>query len=75
MRFVSKLEQHFGSLKNKTIAVWGLAFKPRTDDMREAPAIPLINRLLAASAKVQAFDPQAHPVAKRIFGKKITLGR
>jgi UDPglucose 6-dehydrogenase len=73
VRFVTKLEQHFGSLKNKTIAVWGLAFKPRTDDMREAPAIPLINRLLEARARVQAFDPQAQPVAKRIFGNKISL--
>ena len=51
VRFVSKLEAHFGSLKNKTIAVWGLSFKPRTDDMREAPAIPLINRLLRARAR------------------------
>jgi UDPglucose 6-dehydrogenase len=73
IRFVSKLEQHFGSLKNKTIAVWGLSFKPRTDDMREAPAIPLITKLLRARAKVQAFDPQAKAVAKRIFGSKITL--
>ena len=59
VRFISKLEAHFGSLRNKTIAVWGLSFKPRTDDMREAPAIPLINRLLRARAKVQAYDPQA----------------
>ena len=73
VRFVSKLESHFGSLRNRTIAVWGLSFKPRTDDMREAPAIPLITRLLRARAKVQAFDPQAKPVAKRIFGNKITL--
>jgi UDPglucose 6-dehydrogenase len=73
VRFVAKLEQHFGSLKGRTIAVWGLAFKPRTDDMREAPAIPLIHRLLAAKAKVRAFDPQAARVAGRIFGKKITL--
>jgi UDPglucose 6-dehydrogenase len=73
VRFVSKLERHFGSLQGKTIAIWGLSFKPRTDDMREAPAIPLINRLLGAKAKVQAFDPQAKPVAKRIFGKKIVL--
>jgi UDPglucose 6-dehydrogenase len=73
VRFVSKLETHFGSLRGKTIAVWGLSFKPRTDDMREAPAIPLINRLLRARAKVQAFDPQAKPVALRIFGKKIVL--
>ena len=75
VRFVAKLETHFGSLEGKTIAVWGLAFKPRTDDMREAPAIPLINRLLRARAKVQAFDPQARPVAQRIFGKKIVSGR
>ncbi len=73
VRFVAKLEKHFGSLRGKTIAVWGLSFKPRTDDMREAPAIPLINRLLRAKAKVQAFDPQAKPVALRIFGKKIVL--
>jgi UDPglucose 6-dehydrogenase len=75
VRFVTKLESHFGSLKGKTIAVWGLAFKPRTDDMREAPAIPLINRLLRAKARVQAFDPQAGAVAAKIFGKKITLTR
>jgi UDPglucose 6-dehydrogenase len=73
VRFMGKLEAHFGSLKGKTIAVWGLSFKPRTDDMREAPAIPLIHRLLRAKAKVQAFDPQALAVAKRIFGKKILL--
>jgi UDPglucose 6-dehydrogenase len=73
VRFVSKLEAHFGSLKNTTIAIWGLSFKPRTDDMREAPAIPLINRLLSARAKVQAFDPQAVAVAKRIFGRKVTF--
>ncbi len=73
VRFVSKLESHFGSLKGRTIAVWGLSFKPRTDDMREAPSIPLINRLLQAKAKVRAYDPQAKPVAARIFGKKILL--
>src|SRR5436190_15282670 len=73
VRFVTKLESHFGNLKGKTIAVWGLAFKPRTDDMREAPAIPLINRLLRAKAKVQAFDPQAEPVARQIFGTKVSF--
>ena len=73
VRFIAKLESHFGSLKGRTIAIWGLSFKPRTDDMREAPAIPLIKRLLEARAKVQAFDPQARQVAKGIFGTKITL--
>jgi UDPglucose 6-dehydrogenase len=75
VRFVGKLEAHFGSIKGKTVAVWGLAFKPRTDDMREAPAVPLINHLLRAKAKVQAFDPQAGRVAARIFGKRIRLAR
>jgi UDPglucose 6-dehydrogenase len=69
----ARMEQHFGSLAGRTIAVWGLAFKPRTDDMREAPAIVLIERLLAAGARVQAFDPAAMPVAKRLFGSSVTL--
>jgi UDPglucose 6-dehydrogenase len=71
-RLFAKLKKHFGSLKGKTIAVWGLAFKPKTDDMREAPAIPLIESLLAAGAKVQAYDPEAIRVAKGIFGDKVT---
>jgi UDPglucose 6-dehydrogenase len=69
----ARMEQHFGSLGGRTIAVWGLAFKPRTDDMREAPAIVLIERLLAAGATVQAFDPAAMPVAKRLFGSGVTF--
>jgi UDPglucose 6-dehydrogenase len=73
VRFISKLEAHFGSLRNRTIALWGLSFKPRTDDMREAPAIPLIHRLLKARARIQAYDPQAGPVARRLFGNKIVL--
>jgi UDPglucose 6-dehydrogenase len=72
-RFIAKLDRHFGSLKGRTVGVWGLSFKPRTDDMREAPSIQIINGLLRAKAKVQAFDPQASKVAKRIFGTKITL--
>jgi UDPglucose 6-dehydrogenase len=72
-RLVEKMEAHFGQLKGKTIALWGLAFKPRTDDMREAPAIVIINRLLAHGAKVQAYDPQAGEVARGIFGSRITI--
>jgi len=72
-RLVTKMEQHFKSLKGRTIALWGLAFKPRTDDMREAPAITIVEKLLAAGAKVQAFDPEAMKVAKGIFGGKIVL--
>ena len=69
---VKKIEAHFGSLKGKTIAVWGLAFKPKTDDMREAPSIPIIEALVAKGAKIQAYDPEAMKIAKGIFGAKIT---
>jgi UDPglucose 6-dehydrogenase len=69
---VCKMERHFGSLEGRTVGVWGLAFKPRTDDMREAPAIAVIERLLAQGARVQAFDPEAMKNARAIFGSRIT---
>jgi len=72
-RLVDKMEAHFKTLKGKTIAMWGLAFKPRTDDMREAPAIPIIERLLAQGASVRAYDPEASATARRIFGDRIEL--
>lgn len=72
-RLVAKMEQHFTSLAGRTIALWGLAFKPRTDDMREAPAIPIIERLLAMGATVRAYDPEAEPTARRLFGTRIVL--
>jgi UDPglucose 6-dehydrogenase len=57
---IDKIKAHFGGeLRGKTIAVWGLAFKPRTDDIREAPALVLIDWLLAQGAKVQVHDPEA----------------
>jgi UDPglucose 6-dehydrogenase len=72
-RLVDKIEAYLPDLSGRTIAVWGLAFKPRTDDMREAPAIPIIERLLARGVKVRAYDPAAGPVARGIFGDRITL--
>lgn len=72
-RLLSKMRAHFGSLKGKTVAVWGLSFKPRTDDMREAPSVTVIEGLLAAGARVQAYDPEAIRVAKGIFGSRVTF--
>ncbi|MDE1191329.1 MAG: UDP-glucose/GDP-mannose dehydrogenase family protein [Arachidicoccus sp.] len=68
-----KLNKHFDQdLKGKTIAVWGLAFKPNTDDMREAPSLELIESLTAAGATVKAFDPVAVHEAQKIIRDKIT---
>jgi UDPglucose 6-dehydrogenase len=72
-RLVDKMTRHFSNLKGRTIALWGLAFKPRTDDMREAPAIAIINRLLDAGATIRAYDPEAGPAARRIFDRRIVL--
>lgn len=69
-----KIEKHFnGDLTNKTIAVWGLAFKPETDDIREAPALYMIEELLSKGAKVQAFDPEAMPNVKKVLGDRIVF--
>jgi UDPglucose 6-dehydrogenase len=74
-RLVEKMRQHFQTqgLHGKTIALWGLAFKPRTDDMRAAPAISIIEHLLKAGATVRAYDPEAGPTAKRLFDGRIAL--
>jgi UDPglucose 6-dehydrogenase len=67
-----KIRQHFGDkLAGKTIAVWGLAFKPRTDDIREAPALVLIDWLLAQGAKVQVHDPEAMKNVQAVYGEKL----
>jgi UDPglucose 6-dehydrogenase len=67
-----KVKRHFGTdLTGLTFAVWGLAFKPRTDDMRDAPSITVIESLLEAGAQVHAFDPEATAEAKKLFGNRI----
>ena len=70
---VQKVVKHFGDLAGKTIGVWGLAFKPKTDDMREAPAVEVIEGLAGKGAKVQASDPVALEVARKILGDRIKL--
>ena len=73
-RLFQKLQQALGpELRGARVAIWGLAFKPNTDDMREAPALTLIEDLLAAGATVAAHDPVAMPEAKRRVGDKITF--
>lgn len=71
--FIEKITTRFGqNLQGKTFGIWGLAFKPKTNDMREAPAITIINALLEKGAKVKAFDPKAMETAKFYFEDKIT---
>jgi UDPglucose 6-dehydrogenase len=68
-----KISEHFGgALAGKTIAVWGLAFKPRTDDIREAPALVLIDWLLERGATVRVNDPEALKNVQELYGEKLT---
>ena len=72
VRLLRRVDQLLGRrLSGRRIAVWGLAFKPRTDDMREAPSIPIIRGLLDRGAKVRAFDPEAMETARAVFGRRI----
>jgi len=73
LKLFHKLKDYFGDLKSKTIAIWGLAFKPYTDDIREAPSIYNINELLQAGANVQAYDPEAMDNIRKIYGDRISL--
>lgn len=73
MVIYNKIMNYFGGdIHGKTIAVWGLSFKPQTDDMREAPSLIIINMLLEAGAKVKAYDPVAMKEARHHFGESIT---
>ena len=70
-RLVEKMTAHFTSLEGKTIALWGLAFKPRTDDMREAPSIAIANGVLAAGGRVVAYDPRATESARKVMDARV----
>ena len=71
---VEKLKKYFaGDIKGKKFALWGLAFKPETDDIREAPALYIIDELLQAGAIVSVFDPEAMPNVKALLGDKVTF--
>ncbi len=70
---VPRVAAHLGGLEGKVVAVWGLAFKPRTDDIREAPAIAIIEGLLAGGASVRAYDPKAEAGARRLLGDRVSL--
>jgi UDPglucose 6-dehydrogenase len=73
---VTKMKKHFNNdLKNKKIAIWGLAFKPKTDDMREAPSLVIIDLLLEAGAEVIAYDPISMKEAEHMIGNKITYSK
>lgn len=74
VRFFDRINAYFkGDLKGKTVALWGLSFKPNTDDIREAPALYLIDSLLAAGANVKTFDPEAMENVKAIYGDKVSF--
>jgi UDPglucose 6-dehydrogenase len=74
-RFVGRIEEAIGEVQGKTFALFGLSFKPDTDDMREAKSIEVIVQLLARGAKIRAYDPAAMENARKLFGKKITYAR
>ena len=74
--FVDKILNFYNeNIEGKTFAVWGLAFKPKTNDMREAPSITVINKLLSLGAKIKSYDPKAFDLAKTIFKEKIEYSK
>lgn len=74
--FVDKITNKYGkNLKDKIFAIWGLSFKPKTNDMREAPSITIINELLKRGAKIQCYDPKAIETAREIFKEQITYAK
>lgn len=72
---VDKMIRHFRSLKGKKIALWGLAFKPKTDDMREAPSVVIANGILRQGGHVVAYDPQAELMARQVMDKRVQYAK
>jgi UDPglucose 6-dehydrogenase len=68
-----KIDSHYGEIKGKTVSMWGLAFKPNTDDIREAPSLEIIDSLLQRGAKVQCYDPEAIPNVQRVLGNSVVF--
>jgi UDPglucose 6-dehydrogenase len=71
----NKAKAHFGSLKGKKFGLWGLSFKPKTDDMREAPSLVMIDKLASEGANISAYDPVAMHEAERITGRKVSFAQ
>jgi UDPglucose 6-dehydrogenase len=71
---VPRIEAHLGGLQGKVVAIWGLAFKPRTDDLRESPAVIMAEALLSKGAKVRAYDPKAMKLAAKVLGDRVSFG-
>jgi UDPglucose 6-dehydrogenase len=70
---LSKIDSHYGDIKGKTVAIWGLAFKPNTDDIRDAPALEMIDAFLQRGARVKCYDPEAMSNVKRILGDSVVF--
>ncbi len=74
IHFVNKVKEYFNNqLEGLKVGVWGLAFKPNTDDIREAPAVDIIREMLASGAKVSAYDPEAMDNVKAIYGEQVNF--
>ena len=74
LKLIDKIENHFGNLSGLKFALWGLSFKPDTDDIREAPALYMIDKLIEAGADIHVFDPEAMDNIKGIYSNKINFG-
>lgn len=73
LSLANKVRGYFGDLRGLTLCLWGLAFKPKTDDMRDAPSLTIVESLLASGATIKAFDPVASDAAARIFENRVML--